>query len=438
MSTRGDDLAVATAQRRARELAGAAAPLEAAVPQTPAPRGPAADGRSLHVQVVTDPGSFLGLEKAWNELVERAGVPHPFLTHEWMRTFWECFAAGRKLHVVVVRDGPRPIAIAPLMFGKAQLLGRQVRQLESIANVHSPRFEFVLLPAHAEAACRAIWRYITTQRSSWDVLLLKQLPRGAATLAHLRALAEADGFLSGEWPAGESPYIPLRGSWDAYEEALSAKYRSNLRNRTKRLQKLGPVEHEVVTADADLAATLEEGLRIEAAAWKQSAGTAILSRADSHLFYARLAQRAARRGCLRLCFLRSNRRRIAFGYNLVFANRLFVLKNGYDPEFAAYSPYRQLSRLELISAFELRLAEYDLLGVRDDWKTDWTAEARPQSWLYVFANGAFGRLAHAVKFRMVPALQRRPALRDALLRAVLGARRLLGGGAKHPASTDAD
>ncbi len=51
------------------------------------------------VEVVTDAAAFCRLEPEWNDAVERAGIRHPFLRHEWLRTWWECFGAGRDLHV---------------------------------------------------------------------------------------------------------------------------------------------------------------------------------------------------------------------------------------------------------------------------------------------------------------------------------------------------
>src|SRR5919204_631606 len=67
------------------------------------------------VEVVTDYADFLDLEAEWNETVDRAGIPHPFLRHEWVRTWWDCFGTGGRLHIVVVRAAGRIVAIAPLM-----------------------------------------------------------------------------------------------------------------------------------------------------------------------------------------------------------------------------------------------------------------------------------------------------------------------------------
>ena len=32
------------------------------------------------------------LASVWNKLLERSGIDHPFLTHEWISIWWDCFA----------------------------------------------------------------------------------------------------------------------------------------------------------------------------------------------------------------------------------------------------------------------------------------------------------------------------------------------------------
>jgi hypothetical protein len=71
------------------------------------------------VETISDAGAFDRLEREWNDAVERAALPHPFLRHEWLHTWWECFGDGRALHIVIVRSNDRIIAIAPLLLESA-------------------------------------------------------------------------------------------------------------------------------------------------------------------------------------------------------------------------------------------------------------------------------------------------------------------------------
>jgi len=364
---------------------------------------------SLRVDTITDRQGLLDLQPAWDALLEEAGVDHPFLSHEWVRTWWECFGAGHELHLLVVKDGDRPIAIVPLMRSLGRFYGLRVRRLEIVGNVHTQRFDVISGPRRPEAY-RAIWQTLLQQKALWDVLVLSHLPAGSPTLAMLTSLAQGDGYLTGVWRSAEAPYIPIEGGWDAYFNQLSRKHRANLRRRGKRLQQFGDVRMEVVGSGRELRGALEEGLRIEAAGWKGRAGTAIAADADTHRFYSLLAQRAARRGWLRLHFLRVGGRRIAFDFSLAYAGKAYLLKPAYDPEFAACSPYSQLLVRILQDHFDRGVKEFDFLGQEDAWKFDWATRTRPQEWLYVLPDSPRMRLLRFAKFRIVPRLRRQRAV----------------------------
>ena len=385
-------------------------PTPSAVPLT-------APAQGLRVETAADLASFLALEGAWNLLVREAGLPYPFLRHEWVRTWWECFGGDRELRIVLVRDGRDLIALAPLMLGQGALYGIRTRRLEFIANIHTRVCGFVL-GRRTQEACRAIWAHLARQRD-WDLLQLRDLPEESGVLAHLPALAQADGFPVGRWPSHQCPYVPLAGGWEAYLPGLRPKHRSNLRNRFKRLGRIGVVERELATT-ADPGA-LDDALRIEAQGWKGANGTAIRAQPETERFYRRLAEEASALGWLRLHFLRVGGRRIAFQYDLEYGDRIYVLKLGHDPEFAPYSPQNLLCALVLEDAFARGLGSYEFLGSREPWKLEWAREARPLDWLFVFRNHPRGRLLHGVKFRVMPWLRQAPLYGG--LRALLHRRR---------------
>ena len=356
------------------------------------------------VEVISDYRAFLGLESSWNDLVHRAGIDHPFLTHEWVRTWWQCFGAGKTLHVITVQRGGKLVAIAPMMLSKERIYGLNVRFLEFIYNKYTERFDFIVA-RDAPESYRQIWSSVVRQRHLWDAIRLCQLPPGSRTLEEIPKLASEDGFLTGLWHSGDVPYLRLAGSWDSYFQSLRSKRRSNLRRRLKGLNGVGLVAHEVVRSGDQLQTALEDGLSIEAASWKGDEGTAIRCSPEVREFYKRMAEIAAQRGWLLLDFLTLNGRRIAFDYCLCFGGKQYLLKTSYDPLFAQYSPYHLLFSMVLQRAFEAGLEEFDFLGVNDDWKLEWTRETRPHQWLYVFPHGFRARLIYGIKFRILPRLK---------------------------------
>ena len=74
-------------------------------------------------------------------------------------------------------------------------------------------------------------------------------------------------------------------------------------------------------------------------------------------FYTLLTERAEECDWLRLLFLSVNGRRIAASFAAIYDKRLFLLKTGYDPEFARCSPFKLLTYFAVQYAFEAGLSE---------------------------------------------------------------------------------
>ena len=349
------------------------------------------------------------MESEWNEAIERASVPHPFLRHEWLRTWWECFGAGARLHIVVVRSSGRILAIAPLMCDTAWMYGVRVRRMRLLQNDHTPRTDIVVTE-RADECYRAIWKALQNDSEPWDVLQLSQIPRASDTLRAFSTLAAEAGHSTGVWPSSDSPYVALEGTWAAYSAGRTRKLRQNIRNRWTRLSALGEPTLEVLDERLAIQAASDEALHLEASGWKYTSGTAIGSSPWTHHFYSTLARRATEQGWLRLLFLTVNRRRIAAAYGARYRDRLMFIKTGYDPAFAKFSPFTLLTHAALRDAFDSHLLEVDFLGDTEPWKLEWTQASRPHDWLFIFAPTLRGQLVHHLKFRLKPVLTGPPAL----------------------------
>ena len=355
--------------------------------------------------VVSDYDAFVRLEDEWNDAVRRAQVPHPFLLHEWFRTWWDCFGANRRLHIVIARENGRIIAIAPLMVEQVHMYGLPVRKVDLLHNDHTPRTDWIVAGSPARSYA-AIWEALATSGTGWDLLQLSRLPDDSPTLRAISELAAGDGRHTGTWRGDVSPYLTLSGTWDSYHASLSAKFRSNLRNRLSRLRAFGEPRLEVLDDPRDIADARDEALRLEASGWKDAERTSIASDPAVQRFYTLLAERAAARGWLRLMFLNVGGRRIATSYGSRFDDRLFLFKTGYDPAYATGSPFKVLTCFAIERAYEEGLREVDFLGNAEPWKLEWTRTSRAHDWLFVFSGTGRARLLHSVKFQVVPELKR--------------------------------
>ena len=203
----------------------------------------------------------------------------------------------------------------------ATSFGLPVRRIALLANDHTPRTDFVIA-GDPEQAYRAIWNTLRQDIEQWDVLQLTQLLRGSKTLAAMSQFAASDSLPIGTWKSSDSPYLELSGTWDSYWASLSAKFRSNVRNRLTRLTQIGEPALEILSDRTAIASGCADAWRLEASGWKDQEGTSIGSDAAVQTFYTLLAERAAECGWLRLLFLTSGGRRIAVSYSALYDDRL--------------------------------------------------------------------------------------------------------------------
>jgi CelD/BcsL family acetyltransferase involved in cellulose biosynthesis len=308
--------------------------------------------------------------------------------------------------VLTLRDGDgRLCAALPLMAERTTLHGVPVRQLSATANPHSCRFD--VIAREPEAAAAAFLAHLRAERS-WDVLRLTDVPEGGAGWALLSG-AKAAGLPTGTWESLQSPYVPLPASREAYLGSLQSKFKANCRRRRRKLEEKGEVTVERVEGGLDLERKLEEGFLLEQSGWKGERGTAMAQEASTRGFYTELAREAAYAGRLSLYYLRVAGRAVAFQYGLTHAGRYFLLKPGYDEGLKECSPGQLLMEEVLGDCIARGLREFDFLGPDMVWKRDWTDKVRRHTWLYVFADSAFGRALCAAKFRWLPAAKERLA-----------------------------
>src|SRR4051794_19115129 len=327
----------------------------------------------------------------WNALA--AAQRSPFLTVEWLSAWWDSFGDGEPEVLTLREDGA---------LRAAALLGRSGTRLAAPANDHSGDWD--VLAADEDARDR-LWGRVA--RDGGPVLALPAMPEPAAERLTREVLRPA-GYRVVAERGPESPYLELPGSYEDLLAAKSRNFRSQLGRRRRGLEREGEVVFRTTRGGPDLDRDLDEMLRVEAAGWKSSEGTAILSDSRTQRLYRSFAHAAAEQGWLRLHLLELGGRAIAADYSCVFAGGEFLLKTGFDEEWSRLSPGLVLRGEVLRQAIEEGLGFYDFLGGPDHYKLRWTDELRTRVTLRAF-RGPRGIGPYLYRSRIRPALK---AVRD--------------------------
>src|SRR5438105_2579508 len=75
----------------------------------------------LRVEVVSDIKRFAALRAEWSDLLCASAASCPFLTWEWLHTWWTHLGGARTLNLLTVRSGDQLMGLAPLSFVRGSL-----------------------------------------------------------------------------------------------------------------------------------------------------------------------------------------------------------------------------------------------------------------------------------------------------------------------------
>jgi CelD/BcsL family acetyltransferase involved in cellulose biosynthesis len=314
---------------------------------------------------------------AWDALAE--ALPSPFLTHAWLTSWADAYAADRVVTALLRGAGGQLLAGAMLLRvpgGFASPVHADSGDWNAVAVGAGDRHRFW------EHLCAGRPPRLTLQR-------LREDPQGAAPA---RAALAAAGYGLLEFGDVRSPYVPLPSSFDQLLAQRSSKLRANWRRSCRRLAGLGHVRHRAFTDGSALDADLSAFLHVENSGWKRSAGTSILAVPELQRLYRSFAREAAERGWLRLDLLELDGAVIAGNLWCAIGGEAFGLKTGFDPSHAREGPGFVLQGEVFRNAIEEGLRGFDLGGAPDPYKLRWTDTVRARAAVSAY-RGRGGRLA---------------------------------------------
>lgn len=197
-------------------------------------------------------------------------------------------------------------------------------------------------------------------------------------------------------PAGACPVIHLDDSWRDLPGRFSKRRRSDVRRMIRRAETEGALATELLSpSPSDVAPLLDRAIAIEARGWKSREKTALAQDPAQAAFFRDYARRMAETGQLRLAFLTIGGIDAAMQIMVEDHDALWMLKIGYDEQFAKASPGTLLMIDVVRDAAERGLDRVEFLGKASAWTAFWTTDVRSLSRLYFFPFNLAGLAALA-------------------------------------------
>jgi len=351
----------------------------------------------VSVDCVEDAWGFTSLRPRWNELLRASDSDNPFLTWEWLHTWWAHLRGSSDLRLIVVRSGDELIAIAPLRLVNGPLSFLSRLEFLGTGDAGSDYLDLIVRRGRETEGVQAIAGYI---KSHGLAVRFNHLPPSSLA-AQLAAQLADDGWTVATAADGTCPVIPLAGhSFDSYLATLGSSHRANVRRRVKALGQQFELRFDLVTAGAERRAMLAAMTAFHDRRYEDRGGSSAFSAASVRAFQEEVTRRALDRGWLRMYVLRLNGETAAVMYGFNYGGRFYFYQHGFDDRYKAHSVGLVLMALSVRAAIDEGAREFDMLWGVEPYKFLWAREARILQRIELFPTHLGGTLhRHAIGAR---------------------------------------
>lgn len=344
---------------------------------------------ALRVEVVSDAAGFAALRPEWNDLLARSAANGPFLTWEWLHTWWAHLRGSRSLRILTVRDGGELVAIAPFALGSARVPWLSRLELLGTGYAGSDYLDLIVRRDREAEGVNAIGDWIAAQKLS---LHLDHLPTHSVASQLVRP-ASSRGWTAIANASGICPFIPIAGhTWDSYLATVGSAHRANFRRRYRALGREFTVTFESAQSEAQRRRQLSTLIDLHNTRWDKRGGTTAFPNAACRGFHDEATRLALEGGWLRLFELRLNDTPVAATYCFAYDGRYCFYQGAFDERYRHYSVGLVAMGLTIRAAIDEGAADYDLLYGDESYKWLWARETRTLERLELFPPHIGGRL----------------------------------------------
>lgn len=344
------------------------------------------DAREIRAARVDSELRFTELRSAWDSLVESSEAASPFLTWEWLHSWWRHLSGTSRLRVLTAGAENHLIAVAPFRVttGVARM---PCLDLLGTGEAGSDYLDVITRSGFEADGLDAIERFVVAQNMA---LRLTHLSSSAAAI-ELSNRLDRRRWSQVTTPGGICPYIPLAGhTWDSYLATLGASHRANVRRRLRALEQKFDVRFEQVTADQDRREALTQLTHYHERRF-EARGTAFRT-ASLCAFHEEATRRFLDRGWLRMFVLRVNGAPAAVMYGFLYNRTFYFYQHGFDDSYQQHSIGLVLMALSIRTAIEEGAAEFDMLWGTEPYKFLWARHVRELRNLHLFPPHVGGQL----------------------------------------------
>ncbi len=340
----------------------------------------------MNVKLIENTEDFLKLQGYWNDILKKSYANFPFLTFEWLSSWWKSFGAGKRLFVMTVNENNHePLhGIAPMMLVKST----GFRIIEFIGTGRSDFLDFIIKDK-IDDTIKAFFTFLNEYTKRWDVIFLSDILLDGGSIERLRSAAKDAGWYCCSRLYCYSPYLPINNAWPEFLSSKSAHFQKSVKNAEKLPQREGMKFHiRQINAKELEPQIIQEIVAIEENSWKFDTGVANIHGKSAQIFFSDFLQNFAKKEWLNLWIGYLDDKPAVFIINFDYGEKIWFYNVTSHKEGRRYGLGFALLHHVIRNAFLREKAEYDFMRGMEPYKLRWTSSKR-ESFQLVFYKKTF-------------------------------------------------
>jgi CelD/BcsL family acetyltransferase involved in cellulose biosynthesis len=329
------------------------------------------------IEHIGDADRFRALRSDWDELLRASSSDSPFLTWEWLFSWWSHFSEDRKLHILALRENDRLIAIAPLASRARRVAGMFPGHVLGFLGTGSVGSDYLDLIVRRGREGDAFTAFADHFANDDIVLEMAQLDLNASVARSFAATLGGQGWNASVTKTHVCPFIDLSGhTWSSYLATLGSEYRKSIQRSLMTATKRFDVQFVQARSQDERREALACLVSLHLKRWQARGGSTAFYTPALVAFHEEFSQRALERGWLRLFVLRLDGTPVSAFYGFRYGRRFYYYQSGFEPEYGKYSVGHVLMASAIKSAIEEGAEEYDFLHGDEPYKFRWARGVR--------------------------------------------------------------
>lgn len=315
---------------------------------------------------------FDSLREAWRELSAQTESA-PFLSWEWLSTWYKWFGADRTPFVLKATRENRLIGLLPLCFEEKKVLGMRLKRLAFVGEQvgGADYLDLIARPEDKREVLSAVFDFLKKE-NCFDVICLENLASDSTTADFLQSFGEHTTKPSLRFAnliTENCPKINLSGGWETILK--ESKRAANFKRRLKQLEKIPDFEFRTLTSPDETKEAFERFYQLHEKRWLKDGGSELSGHPRLVSFQRDLIQALGASGLLRFDELWAEGECRATVYGLDDGRAFYYYNAGYDLDWAKRSVGLVLIGLSVKNAVERGNRMYDFLRGSENYKFDW-------------------------------------------------------------------